>query len=199
MFHNAPVGKLTLTNDLFIGHYQGLSSECMFEDAIKYDKIGNTVPVTIGGNAFAYCNNTNSMFKNCDGIEKFVVYGRNSLCSDGTRMSLGNYPSGDYMFAGCSNLNTFETRSDNNSQIEYGYHKISSGVNCFSGCKLNNTTSLQCAYHFLSACADSTIGLAKTWANSAAGETAMYNMLGVTYPTLSVTHNGGKILRFEYN
>ena len=198
MFTNSGIfGDVTIINDLFGGETgYGFSAECMFYGSIPEDTYNHYVE--IGGTAFLYCYNALGMFGQCTGLTSFTLIGRKTLCSDFCRMRLGSFPNGDSMFEGCTNLRIFETRTDNNSQIEYGYHKVSSGENCFSGCKLDNETSLRCAYQFLSECADATIGLDDQWATDVEGATVLQNLFGSKRPT-TVTHNGGKILRFEYN
>lgn len=111
------------------------------------------------------------MFLNCSGIETFTLKGRNALCGDVGRYFMGGtFPKGDSMFSGCTNLKTFRTLKEYDDYIEFDYHKVSSGVDCFKGCVLEGKETLQCVYHFLSACADSTIGILKSYADSGRGQ-----------------------------
>lgn len=115
--------------------------------------------------SFSYCNNASSMFKNCDGITKVTLIGRKTLCNKTPKTGIQNYYAiANSMFEGCTRLKTFETRSDDNSRIETGYHKVSSGVNCFKGCILQGYDTLASAYHLLSSCSTTTIGISKSWA-----------------------------------
>jgi hypothetical protein len=139
------------------------------------------------------------MFKDCDGITRVRLIGRRTLCNKTPKTGTQYYYAiGDSMFEGCTRLRTFETRTDNNSQVEIGYHMISSGVNCFKGCVLQGYDSLASAYHFLAICPNTTIGISKSWAEGAEGKSVMTQVFGVSYPTPSKTHANG-IFNFEYN
>jgi hypothetical protein len=195
-------GDIKITKDVFVGGQMtsGFSADHMFYDAIPTNPQKTSGHyVHIGSHAFHYCNNASDMFSGNTGLREVRLIGRETLCNEKTKTFFGQYPNGDRMFDGCSNLTVFYTTTSNNSNLEMGYHKISSGENCFSGCKLDNLGSLECAYHFLSECAVSTIGISKEWAQSSYGVSAMSNLFNVSYPTLSVNLNGGRIIHFEYN
>ena len=211
MFANCSIDYLYLANELFRGSADnyGMTASHMFANSIRYYILGADTygsPIGYGcakvayvkGPSLCYCSDASGMFLNCTGIEQFTLKGRDALCGEVGKAWNGNYPKGDNMFSGCTTLKTFRTLKEQDNGLDYGYHKVSSGVDCFKGCVLEGRETLVCVYNFLSACADSTIGISKAYAKTTQGQQDMNYLWGVAYPTLSVAHNGGT-LHFEYN
>lgn len=209
MFENTKVADVYINNSLFSGNSSdGLNCNNMFYNSIsteidtQYDNVASSVAryyVWLGSDSFSYCSSASQMFAASNILKKVTLSGRNTLCGDKTYKAFGQRPNGNGMFKECISLQTFETRSDDDSKIQVGYHGVSSGIDCFKGCVLRGADTLRCVYHFIADCPQTTIGISRSWADSIEGNDAMTSIFGVCYPTESVTHHTYMKIHFEYN